>query len=102
MRVLHPAIAVIGGGLVFMILRSLDPQGRYGRRAAGVAMAVIGAQFVAGIVNIALLTPLETQIVHLLLADTLWIAYLFLSFELLRRSPVAESTVAAPSGGAAA
>ena len=102
MRVLHPAIAVIGGGLVFMAVRTLEPRTPYGRRAAGVAMAVIGAQFVAGIVNIALLTPLETQIVHLLLAEALWVSYLFLSFELLGRSPVAGPPAATPAGGVAA
>ena len=29
-----------------------------------------------GVVNIALLTPVETQVLHLLLADTLWIVWI--------------------------
>ena len=30
-----------------------------------------------GVANIALLTPVETQVLHLLLADTLWIVWIF-------------------------
>ena len=29
-----------------------------------------------GVANIALLTPVETQVLHLLLADTLWIVWI--------------------------
>ena len=40
---------------------------------------VIFLQVVSGILNIALLTPVETQIIHLGLADALWILLVFFS-----------------------
>jgi len=40
---------------------------------------VIFLQFLSGVFNIVLLTPVETQIIHLGLADTLWILLVFFS-----------------------
>ena len=60
---------------------------------------IIGGQFVLGVLNIALLTPLETQILHLLAAETLWIAYLFLIWSRLEgtdRVPLEALQGAAP------
>lgn len=98
MRVLHPVIAVAGGTAVFMIVRSLPVAGKFARRAASVVLATIGVQFVAGILNVAFLTPLEIQVVHLLLADLLWISYLFLGFEMLRTTPASGPQASAPAG----
>jgi heme A synthase len=39
------------------------------------------AQVMAGIVNLLLLAPIAMQIVHLVLADALWIALVVLAFE---------------------
>ncbi len=76
LRALHPFLAV-GVGLWLVYYASLRmPQAR---RAAMVVMALVAAQIAAGVVNLALLTPLGMQVVHLLLADLLWIALVILA-----------------------
>jgi heme A synthase len=73
-RTIHPVIAVAGGLTVLMVLRSpsFDGAGTV-RRLADVAAVLVGVEAVIGILNVALLTPVEVQLVHLLVADSLWI-----------------------------
>jgi heme A synthase len=76
LRMLHPLIATFVGmacvGLATM-LPSMRPTARvrWWGRAAAVLFVV---QYVAGLVNVALLAPVWMQLVHLLLADGAWIA----------------------------
>ncbi len=46
---------------------------------------VVGGQFALGILNLVLLTPLETQILHLIAADVLWLSFLFMIWSLPQR-----------------
>ena len=76
LRVLHPMIAIVGGAAVVLLSRARALAGAAAepwRRAIAVIVAI---QFAMGVVNIALLTPVETQVLHLLLADTLWIVWI--------------------------
>ncbi len=76
LRALHPlfaglaAIAVLASASVVNALRS---EARVAR-AARVVRVVVVAQVVAGITNLLLLAPVGMQIVHLVLADAVWIA----------------------------
>ena len=92
LRVLHPALALtVAGALVIFVHRfPLAADDVRGRRAATVVMAGAIAQVVAGFVNVLLLAPTWMQMVHLLLADLLWIAFVVL----------AASTLAATRPGA--
>lgn len=74
LRVLHPMIAIIAGIGAVMALRSpgFDGAGRV-RSLANAAAVVVGIEAVIGIVNVALLTPVEVQLIHLLVADVLWV-----------------------------
>ncbi len=74
LRVLHPLLAVVGGIGAVMALRSpaFDGAGRV-RNLANAAAVVVGVEAVVGIVNVALLTPVEVQLLHLLVADVLWV-----------------------------
>ena len=54
-------------------------------------VAVI-AQVIAGVTNLLLLAPIAMQIVHLVLADTLWIALVVLSFEGFEEPAAADVT----------
>ena len=85
---LHPALAVlVGGYLVYFSLRTLRRGGElWVRRWAWAVVALVGVQFAAGLLNAALLAPVWLQIVHLLLADLLWIALVLLSAESLSKS----------------
>ena len=78
LRLLHPWIAVIVAiGLVLWAtrLRRADP-GLGG--LAGLLSAIVVVQLVAGAANVLLLVPVWLQLVHLLLADLLWIAVVLL------------------------
>lgn len=79
-RAIHPLIAIIGGfaiiGLLYLVIEEPSAQ----KSALGFAVfGVIFLQFLSGVFNIVLLTPVETQIIHLGLADTLWILLVFFS-----------------------
>ena len=50
-------------------------------------MGMVFIQLIAGAVNIALLAPVWMQIVHLLLADLLWIALVILLAEAFSDRP---------------
>jgi len=80
LRLLHPAIAVTAGLLTLLL--TLAPAvyhsagwERWGRGTAG----LVFAQWISGLANVALLAPVWMQIVHLLVADLLWIAFVMLA-----------------------
>jgi heme A synthase len=75
LRVLHPAAAVAVG--LFLIgtataIAVRTNEALPGRLARALALLVL-AQWLAGIVNIALLAPIWLQLSHLFLADAVWI-----------------------------
>ncbi|EPX60030.1 Heme A synthase, cytochrome oxidase biogenesis protein Cox15-CtaA [Cystobacter fuscus DSM 2262] len=78
LRVLHPVLAVlVGAGVVFcaaMVAR-LRPSPSV-RRSAWQLGVLYGLQLFAGMFNVVLLAPVWLQLVHLLLADLVWIVLL--------------------------
>ena len=95
LRVMHPAIA-IGTGLavVAVALRTkADASAPSGMPALVVGLVVV--QLAAGLLNVVLLAPIWMQMVHLLVADLLWVSVVLLSAAsltpepsfVLRRSP---------------
>jgi len=78
---LHPALAVlVGAYLIYFALSTLKGGGElWVRRWARAVVALVAVQFAAGLLNAALLAPVWLQIVHLLLADLLWLALVLLS-----------------------
>ncbi len=84
LRTVHPLIAVAGSGVIFMLTRapSLGGSPRVNRLSVSI-QALLGAQVVIGLLNVALLTPVETQVVHLLAADVLWILWVLLAAEVI-------------------
>jgi heme A synthase len=81
LRALHPILAAgVGLWLVFYAT-SASAQIRRARRLAWAVTAVVGAQIIAGVINVFLLAPVWMQIIHLLLADALWITLVLLVAE---------------------
>lgn len=76
LRVFHPVIALCTAVWLLYVARQA------GRRAWAM-VGILGAQLVLGLVNLLLLAPVWAQILHLLLADLLWVSLVFLSAELL-------------------
>ena len=79
LRGLHPALAILGAVLfVYVAFKFLRTPARH------TALAVLGLsmfQVLAGAINIALLAPTWMQIIHLLLADLVWLALVVLAME---------------------
>lgn len=75
LRAMHPFVAA-AVGLWLIYYAALRAPGA--RRAAQAVIALVVAQLLAGILNMVLLTPIGMQMIHLLLADLLWIALVVL------------------------
>lgn len=96
-RVFHPLIAVaIALGLLYLVMRLGSDAGERTRRLGLGLAIVVGLQFFVGIANVILLTPLETQVLHLALADALWIVYVLFSASLLGEPVLAEQPERSP------
>jgi heme A synthase len=96
LRVLHPFFAVAGAVLLFVTaaaLRMLRPA-RSVRVLSHVVTALVAAQVAAGIANVVLLAPTWMQMLHLLLADSVWIAFVVLGAAALADAPSPESVCA--------
>jgi cytochrome c oxidase assembly protein subunit 15 len=76
LRVLHPFAALLSAVLAVVTAWLATPDGRDRpvTRAAGAVVGFVALQLVAGVVNLLLLAPVWLQVVHLFLADLVWIA----------------------------
>ncbi|MFV1970086.1 MAG: heme A synthase [Acidimicrobiia bacterium] len=76
LRLIHPVVAIAGGLLVAWIAADTARFGsvRTKRIAAAVSFVVL-SQFFVGIANIFFLTPLSIQVIHLMVADVLWLSF---------------------------
>jgi heme A synthase len=79
LRVLHPALAAIVGLGVLLLSFQLGLSEPRLQRLGRTTAALVGAQMLAGVLNVSLLAPVSLQIAHLLLADLLWISLLLLA-----------------------
>jgi cytochrome c oxidase assembly protein subunit 15 len=95
LRVLHPPLAVfasvsvVSAAVMAMRIRLLPAV----RRTALALLALVAAQLLAGMLNLALLAPIWLQIAHLVLADLLWTGVVLLGVNALES---AEPAVRAP------
>lgn len=83
LRIIHPILAILSAAVGWWL------SGRAGapRTAAAKALPLlVGLMIVTGAVNILLGVPVWMQLVHLALADALWIAYVFTSAEALQQN----------------
>lgn len=83
-RAIHPFVAIIGGLGLYMLVRYLAAGAtRPVRMLALGIQGIVWIQFFIGLLNIALEVPLETQLVHLFVADVLWISFVLLGAHLI-------------------
>lgn len=87
LRLLHPAIAIAVVVLLSFGSASLKvPSGnRIGARAKRAVPALAWIQLLGGFLNVWLLAPVWMQMVHLLLADALWVSLILLSAAVLAK-----------------
>jgi len=78
LRVIHPILAILVG--IYSILAGLLAAARRPSQTtrwfARALIAIFVAQLIVGVVNVALLAPIAIQIMHLLLADLVWLTLL--------------------------
>jgi heme A synthase len=96
LRVIHPILAVLVG-MYAMFAGRLAAAWRpsiAAKRLSWALIALFGAQLLIGVVNVVLLAPILIQIIHLFMADLVWIALVLAAAEALgapatSRAPVA-------------
>ncbi len=96
LRIGHPLLAVLFGAYLLFVtrhLRALRPSPAV-KHFSRIAVTLFVAQFLGGLLNVFLLAPVWMQLVHLLLADFLWI-----SLVLLGASGLAVTTAEPVPGG---
>jgi heme a synthase len=83
LRIFHPVLALLGGAYVlFAGLKVIKARmSHVATKIAWWTWGLVLVQLVVGAVNVLLLAPVWMQLVHLLLADTLWIALVLLAAE---------------------
>lgn len=95
LRLLHPTLALVVS-IVVLIVASVANSLRPGVnvRRFGICLTVLViVQLGAGLLNVALLAPIWLQIVHLLLADLLWLAMVLLTASALDVRPTRDFAV---------
>lgn len=95
LRLLHPTFAFVVAALLLLVAFRLPDRAASPARAQRWATALIAftlLQVVAGVANVALLAPVWMQIVHLLLADLVWLSAVLLTAEALaaRQEPATD------------
>lgn len=102
LRVYHPIIAILTG--IYMVLAATYIE----RERPGVQTLILsravkiifGVQLLAGFVNVLLLAPAWMQVVHLLLADLLWVTVVLLGATALSQEATSvQPTELAPQAG---
>jgi cytochrome c oxidase assembly protein subunit 15 len=80
----HPTIAVISSiFLIWLLIRAAKKTSHWdNRRLSTLVLILLAAQYILGVLDIALLAPLWLQLTHLLCADVLWAALVVLTARL--------------------
>jgi heme A synthase len=89
LRLLHPTLAVTVG-LGIMIIAFLARRARSNESTRSFALvlpSLVAVQLIAGVANVFLLAPIWMQLVHLLLADAVWLALILLMASALSQRP---------------
>lgn len=90
LRTIHPILAVIVAVYLMTSVWRIAGDSQRGRALARTVTLFLAVQLAAGALNVALLAPVWLQLLHLLLADAVWIAYVFLGAEALAEPSVAQ------------
>ncbi len=81
LRVIHPLIGIVVGTYTFYLIGYLRKQfeDKAVRRLSLILGGVILLQWAAGVTNLLLLAPIWMQLIHLFIADSVWISYILLA-----------------------
>jgi heme A synthase len=98
LRLLHPALGVAVGLVLIYVVGSIpiDPRERAGQIARRLVIVLTTAQVGLGFANVWLLAPVWMQLLHLGVADLLWIALVVTAAAALANPDQAEARPRAP------
>jgi heme A synthase len=84
LRVFHPVIAAVVGTYLFFlaVIQSNLHSAKIPRILAYLLPGLIFTQLIAGVINVVLLAPVWLQMLHLLLADLIWVLLVIFGVEL--------------------
>ena len=86
LRVYHPVIAIVIAIYSLYLVRMLFSQNKGLAHKFLIALIVVGVvQLVIGLINLLLLVPIPTQLIHLLSADLVWITYVLTTAAILAK-----------------
>ena len=88
LRIVHPALAVVGAGYLLWLLAGVASSNRW----AEVAMYLVSAEVVLGFLNLGLAAPGWLQILHLLVAQALWMSLILACASLGGQRSIAPAT----------
>jgi len=100
LRTVHPILAVMVALYLMTSVWHIAGRRPSGLTAARAVTWLLVVQLAAGAANVLLLAPVWLQMVHLLVADTVWIGYVFLAADALSapfRVPAASTPYARPA-----
>jgi len=86
LRVSHPILSItVGVSLIFLAgwLRSKANKNLHVKRWANTLIILVGVQFFSGAITLLTLAPIVMQLIHLLLADAVWITFVLLTANVL-------------------
>jgi heme A synthase len=86
LRVSHPILSIsVGVFLIFLAgwIKSNAKESFWTNRWANVLTVLVGIQFLSGALTLLTLAPIVLQLIHLLLADAVWIAFVLMSANVL-------------------
>ncbi len=89
LRLFHPLLAITVGTIVIItaqVLRAGSPRRLAVRALADLLSGLVLVQLLAGLVNVSLLAPVWMQLLHLALADAVWITAVLLGGVTLARA----------------
>lgn len=93
LRVLHPFVAVGAGVLlIWLVSRPAGLQPWRDSTPARLVVWLVVIQVAAGVLNVVLLVPVAMQLIHLLLADLLWIAFVWFALEAMTQRSAATAS----------
>jgi len=86
LRIIHPVLALAAGVLIALI--AIPEYKAHRTPLAGWLLILFAAQIAAGAASILLQAPLPLQLLHLLIADVLWITLVLFTAERMNTQPV--------------
>jgi len=93
MRIWHAVAAALAGGYAAVLALTISRKAPQSAKAASAVVSLVVAQLAAGILNVWLLAPVWMQLIHLLLADLLWIALVLFAAAALEPEAIPERIV---------